>query len=62
VPLGHADRTVEGSEVSGPVRCDARAVRQQFPGVFEDHDAIAEQTPTLLGVADYGMRRFAIRI
>jgi hypothetical protein len=60
----HAYRTgtVEGGEVRWPVRCDARTVRQQFPGVFEDHDAVAEQAPALLGVADDGVRRFAIRI
>src|SRR5579862_1987977 len=53
--------TVEGSEVGGPVRCDAGAVRQQFPRVFEYHHAVAEQAPALLGVADYRVRRFAVR-
>src|ERR1700759_1793951 len=61
-PVGHAYRTVEGGQVGGAVRCDGGAVRQQFAGVFEDHDAVAEQAPALLGVADYGVRRFAIRI
>src|SRR5215831_5058190 len=60
--VSHANRTVEGSEVGGPVRCDGRAVGQQFTGVLEDHDAVAEQAPALLGVADDGVRRFAIRI
>jgi len=59
--VGHAYRTVEGGEVGGPVRRDGRAVRQQFPGVFEHHYAIAEQAPALLGVADDGVRRFAVR-
>jgi hypothetical protein len=59
--VGHAYRAVEGGEVGGPVRCDRRAVRQQFPGVFEHHDAVTEQAPALLGVADYGVRRFAVR-
>src|ERR1700755_1780177 len=58
----HAYRTVEGSEVGGPVRCDGLAVWQQFAGVLEDHDAVAEQAPALLGVADDGVRRFAVRI
>jgi len=48
-------------QVRGPVRRDGRAVRQEFPRVFEDHDAVAEQTPALLRVADNGMRRFAVR-
>jgi hypothetical protein len=61
VSVGHTDRTVEGSKVGGPVRCDGLAVRQQFAGVLEDHDAVAEQAPALLGVADNGVRRFAIR-
>src|SRR6516165_5462013 len=60
--VGHAYRTVEGSEVGGPVRCDGRAVWQQFAGVLEDHNAVAEQAPALLGVADDGVCRFAIRI
>jgi hypothetical protein len=59
--VGYTRRTVEGSEVGGPVRCDGRAVRQQFAGVLEDHDAVAEQAPALLGVADNGVRRFPIR-
>jgi hypothetical protein len=29
-------------QVGGPVRSDGRAVRQEFPGVLEDNDAIAE--------------------
>ena len=59
--VGHAHRTVEGSEVGGPVRCDGRAVGQQLAGVFEGHDAVAEQALALLGVADDGVRRFAVR-
>jgi len=59
--VGYAYRTVEGGEIGGPVRRDALAVGQQLPGVFEDHHAIAEQAPALLGVADDGVRRFAVR-
>jgi hypothetical protein len=57
----HAYRTVEGSDVGGPVRRDACAIGQKLACVVEDHDAIAEQAPALLGVADYGVRRFAVR-
>ena len=39
-----------------------RAAQHEDPGVVEEHDAVAEQAPALLGVADYGVRRFAIRI
>jgi hypothetical protein len=56
-PAGWA---VEG-QVGGPVRRDRLAVGQEFPRVFEDDDAVAEQAPALLGVADYGVRRFAVR-
>jgi len=58
---GHAYPAVEGSDVGRPVRSDARAVGKQFPGVFEDHDAIAEQAPALLGVTDDDVRCFAVR-
>jgi hypothetical protein len=58
----HADRAVEWCQVSGPVRLDAGAVRQQFPGVLEHHDTIAEQAPSLLRVAHDGVCRFAVRI
>jgi hypothetical protein len=60
VPVTHPDRTVK-TQVGGPVRRDARAVGEQFPGVLEDHDAIAEQAPSLLRVADNGVCRFAVR-
>jgi hypothetical protein len=43
------------------MRFDARAVGEQFPGVLEDHDAVAEQAPALLRVANYGVSRFAVR-
>jgi hypothetical protein len=33
------------------VRLDRSAVRQQFAGVLEDDDAVAEEAPALLGVA-----------
>jgi hypothetical protein len=57
----YADGAVEGREVSGPVRFDAGAVRKELPGVVEHDDAVAEQAPALLGVADYGVCRFAVR-
>jgi hypothetical protein len=60
VPVTYPDRTVE-AQVSGPVRRDARAVGEQLPGVLEDHDAIAEQAPSLLRVADNSVCRFAVR-
>jgi hypothetical protein len=61
VHADYADRAVEGSKVSGPMRFDARAVGEQFPGVLEHHDAVAEQAPALLRVANYGVSRFAVR-
>jgi hypothetical protein len=42
------------NQVSRAMRGDGVAVGQQFTGVFEDHDAVAEQAPALLGVADEG--------
>jgi hypothetical protein len=60
VPRYYPGRAIEG-QVRGPVRRDGRAVRQELPGVLEDHDAVAEQAPALLRVADNGMRRFAVR-
>jgi hypothetical protein len=62
IPEGHADRAVEWCQVSGPVRLDAGAVRQQFTGVLKHHDTIAEQAPSLLRVAHDGVCRFAVRI
>ena len=54
--VGHAYRTVVGSEVGEPVRCDGRAVRQQFTGVLEDHYAVAEQTASRGSLAcQFGM-------
>jgi hypothetical protein len=53
-------RPVEG-QIRRPVRRDGLAIGQEFPRVFEDHDAVAEQAPALLGVADNGVRRFAVR-
>src|SRR5215469_251464 len=53
-------RAIEG-QVRRPVWRDGRAVRQEFPRVVKDHDAIAEQAPTLLGMADNSVRRFAVR-
>jgi hypothetical protein len=32
------------------VRSDDAPVRKQLAGVLEEHDAVAEQTPPLLGV------------
>jgi len=62
IPRDHADRAVEWCQVSRPVRLDAGAVRQQFTGVLEHHDTIAEQAPSLLRVAHDGVCRFAVRI
>jgi hypothetical protein len=62
VPGDHADRAVEWCQVSRPVRLDAGAVRQQFPGVLEHHDTVAEQAPSLLRVAHDGVCRFAVGI
>src|SRR5215510_7737905 len=47
-------------ERSGPVRCDDLAAGEQFAGVLEDHDTVAEQRPALLGVAGDGAGRLAI--
>jgi hypothetical protein len=60
VPVTQLDWTLK-TQVGGPMRRDARAVGEKLPGVLEDHDAIAEQAPSLLRVADNGMCRFAVR-
>jgi hypothetical protein len=60
-PVSHTDRTVEGCEVRGTVRCDRGTVGQQCAGVSEDHDTIAQQAPVLLGVAHNGVGRLAVR-
>jgi hypothetical protein len=36
------------------VRSDRTAVRQELAGVVENHDAVAEKVPTLLGVPSDG--------
>src|SRR5262249_15062138 len=45
---------------SGPVRGDDLAAGEQFAGVLEDHDTVAEQRPALLRVAGDGAGRLAI--
>src|SRR5215471_20779816 len=47
--------------VGGPVRGDGGATGEQFPGVLEDDDAVAEQAPALLGMADNGPGSLAVR-
>src|SRR6478672_4512469 len=47
--------------IGGPVRGDGTATGEQFPGVLEDDDAVAEQAPALLGMADNGPGSLAIR-
>ena len=47
--------------VGGAMRSDRVAIGKKFPGVFEDNDAVAEQAPTLLWVADYRPGRLAVR-
>jgi hypothetical protein len=42
------------------VRGDLPAVRQQFTGVLEDDDTVAEQAPALLWVSSYGVSRLAV--
>jgi len=53
-------RPVE-TQVGGAVRSDTSAVRQKLARVLEDHDAIAEQAPALLGVADDSVCRLTVR-
>ena len=43
-----------------PVRLDDLAAGQQFPGVLEDHDTVAEQRPALLRVAGDGAGGLAV--
>jgi len=43
-----------------PVRRDALAGGEQRAGVLEQHDAVAEQAPSLLGVRGHDMGRLAI--
>ena len=40
---------------------DDVAVGQQFTGVIENHDAITEQAPSLLGVGRDDLRGLAVR-
>ena len=47
-------------EGSGPVRCDDLPAGEQFAGVLEDHDTVAEQRPALLRVAGDGAGRLAV--
>ena len=47
--------------VGGAMRSDRVAIGEQFPGVFEDNDAVAEQAPTLLRVANYRPGRLAVQ-
>ena len=51
---------VEGGSIGPAGPRDGRAVRQERAGVFEDHDAIAEQAPALLRVTDDGACRLAV--
>jgi hypothetical protein len=50
-----------GGEVRGSVRGDGSAAGEQFPGVFENNNAITKQAPALLRVTDDGSGRLAIR-
>jgi hypothetical protein len=47
--------------VGRSVRCDGCAVGKQLTRVVEDDDAIAEQAPPLLRMADDSMGRLAVR-
>jgi hypothetical protein len=49
-----------GGSGVGPVRRDDAAVGEQFSGVLEEEDAVAEQAPTLLGVARDNVRGLTI--
>lgn len=42
-------------------RDDGPATGQECPGVVKQHNAVAEQTPSLVGMADHHARGGAIR-
>ncbi len=50
-----------GGEIRGSVRGYGCAAGEQFPGVFENNNAITKQAPALLRVTDDGSGRLAIR-
>jgi hypothetical protein len=43
-----------------PVRLDRRTVRQEFSGVFEDDDTVAEQAPALFAEGRHGTGGLAV--
>src|SRR5487761_1570570 len=47
--------------VGGAMRSDRVAARKQFPRVLKDNDAVAEQAPALLWVANYCACRLTIQ-
>jgi hypothetical protein len=51
-----------GERVRRPVRLDREPVGEQFSGVLEYDDAVTEQTPALLGVADDRPGRLAVQV
>jgi hypothetical protein len=48
-------------QVCGPVRRDYVAIREQFSGVVEENDAVAQQAPSLLGVRGDRAGRLTVR-
>src|SRR5258708_24952354 len=55
---GWASRCGPVNEVGRAVRGDGIAVGEQFTGVLEDHDAVAQQAPALFRVSDKSPSRF----
>src|SRR4051794_34649510 len=53
-PEENASRRRVRRKVGRAVRCDDPPVGKQFAGVLEQHHPVAEQTPSLLGVAGDG--------
>src|ERR1700733_3109874 len=50
-----------GNQIGGAVRGDGLSIGEKLPGVLKDNYAVAEQAPSLLGVADEGTGRLAVR-
>jgi len=48
-------------EHAGPTGADAAAVGQDLAAVFEEDDPVAEEAPTLLGMAGHDMGGVAVR-
>jgi hypothetical protein len=61
VSLSYSRREAQ-QDAGRAVRGDCAAVGQELAGVIEQHDAVAQQAPPLLGVEGDGAGRVTVRV